>query len=298
MDDGVLNLNDLTLFVRAVDSGGFAAAGRRLGLPKSTISKRVAELEAALGARLIHRTSRSFVLTELGRDFYDHAQAAMIEAEAAEGVVRRRLAEPSGTVRITASVPSAQSRLSGLLPALARAYPKIRLQLHVTDRFVDLVQEGFDIAVRSHFAALPDSELVQRRMAVERITLVAAPDYLARRGVPQEPADLKDHDGLLTGPSATVWRLRHRDGREAQVAPAASFVADESIVLLKAAVAGLGVVCAPETMSAEARAAGTLAPVLPDWEAGTVWTTLLTPSRRGQLPAVRAVIDFLAKEGG
>lgn len=298
MDDGVLNLNDLILFVRAVDSGGFAAAGRRLGLPKSTISKRVAELEAALGARLIHRTSRSFVLTELGRDFYDHAQAAMIEAEAAEGVVRRRLAEPSGTVRITASVPTAQSRLSGLLPALARAYPKIRLQLHVTDRFVDLVQEAFDIAVRSHFAPLPDSELVQRRMAVERITLVAAPDYLARRGVPQEPADLKDHDGLLTGPSATVWRLRHRDGREAQVEPAASLVADESIVLLKAAVAGLGVVCAPETMSAEARAAGTLLPVLPDWEAGTVWTTLLTPSRRGQLPAVRAVIDFLAKEGG
>ena len=290
----MLNLNDLTLFVRAVDSGGFAAAGRRLGLPKSTISKRVAELETALGARLIHRTSRSFVLTELGRDFYDHAQAAMIEAEAAESVVRRRLAEPSGTVRITASVPTAQSRLSGLLPALARAYPKIRLQLHVTDRFVDLVQEGFDIAVRSHFAPLPDSELVQRRMSVERITLVAAPDYLARRGVPQAPTELKDHDGLLTGPSATVWRLRHRDGREAQVAPAASFVADESIVLLKAAVAGLGVVCAPETISAEARAAGTLLPVLPDWEAGTVWTTLLTPSRRGQLPAVRAVIDFLA----
>jgi len=294
----MLNLNDLGLFVQAVDSGGFAAAGRRLGLPKSTISKRVAELEAELGARLIHRTSRSFVLTELGRDFYDHARGAMIEAEAAEGVVRRRLAEPSGTVRITASVPTAQSRLSGLLPALARAYPKIRLHLHVTDRFVGLVQEGFDIAVRSHFAPLPDSELVQRRMAVERITLVAAPDYLARRGVPQEPADLKDHDGLLTGPSATVWRLRHRDGREAQVAPASSFVADESIVLLKAAVAGLGVVCAPETMSAEARAAGTLLPVLPDWEAGTVWTTLLTPSRRGQLPAVRAVIDFLAKEAG
>lgn len=294
----VLNLNDLTLFVRAADCGGFAAAGRRLGLPKSTISKRVAELEAALGARLIHRTSRSFVLTELGRDFYDHAQAAMIEAEAAEGVVRRRLAEPSGTVRITASVPTAQFRLSGLLPALARAYPKIRLQLHVTDRFVDLVQEGFDIAVRSHFAPLPDSELVQRRMAVERIALVAAPDYLARRGVPREPAGLEGHDGLLTGPSATVWRLRHRDGREAQVAPAASLVADESVVLLKAAAAGLGIACLPETMTAEARAAGTLAAVLPEWEAGTVWTTLLTPSRRGQLPAVRAVIDFLAKEAG
>ncbi|HEY1231362.1 MAG TPA: LysR family transcriptional regulator [Ramlibacter sp.] len=292
----MLNLNDLILFVRAVDAGGFAAAARRLGLPKSTISKRVAELEAALGARLIHRTSRSFVLTELGRDFYDHARGAMIEAEAAEGVVRRRLAEPSGTVRITASVPTAQFRLAGLLPALARAYPKIRLQLHVTDRFVDLVQEGFDIAVRSHFAPLPDSELMQRQMSVERITLVAAPDYLARRGVPREPADLRHHDGLLTGPSATVWRLRHRDGREAQVAPASSFAADESVVLLRAAAAGLGIACLPETMTAEARAAGMLMPVLPEWEAGTVRTTLLTPHRRGQLPAVRAVIDFLAKQ--
>ncbi|KGM31019.1 LysR family transcriptional regulator [Inquilinus limosus] len=292
----MLNLNDLILFVRAVDAGGFAAAARRLGLPKSTISKRVAELEAALGARLIHRTSRSFVLTELGRDFYDHAQAAMIEAEAAEGVVRRRLAEPSGTVRITASVPTAQFRLAGLLPALARAYPKIRLQLHVTDRFVDLVQEGFDIAVRSHFAPLPDSELLQRRMGVERIALVAAPDYLARRGTPAEPADLAEHDGLLTGPSVTVWRLRHRDGPEEQVAPVSSFVADESVVLRQAAVAGIGVACLPETMTAEARAAGTLMPVLPEWAAGTVWTTLLTPHRRGQLPAVRAVIDFLVKE--
>ncbi len=294
----VLNLNDLTLFVRAVDSGGFAAAGRRLGLPKSTISKRVAELEAELGARLIHRTSRSFVLTELGRDFYDHAQAALIEAEAAENVVRRRLAEPSGTVRITASVPTAQFQLSGRLPELARAYPKIRLQLHVTDRFVDLVQEGFDIAVRSHFAPLPDSELVQRRMKVERITLVAAPDYLARRGTPREPEDLKDHDGLLTGPTATAWRLRRQDGREEQVAPVSSFVADESVVLLKAAAAGLGIACLPEAMTAAARKEGTLAPVLPEWEAGTVWTTLLTTHRRGQLPAVRAVIDFLSKEAG
>ncbi|MGK9165255.1 LysR family transcriptional regulator [Inquilinus limosus] len=294
----VLNLNDLTLFVRAVDSGGFAAAGRRLGLPKSTISKRVAELEAGLGARLIHRTSRSFVLTELGRDFYDHARAAMIEAEAAEGVVRRRLAEPSGTVRITASVPTAQFQLAERLPELARAYPKIRLQLHVTDRFVDLVQEGFDIAVRSHFTPLPDSELVQRRMKVERITLVAAPDTLARRGTPQEPEDLKEHDGLLTGPTATVWRLRHRDGREAQVAPVPSFVADESVVLLKAAAAGLGIACLPEAITAAARAEGRLVPVLPEWEAGTVSTTILTPHRRGQLPAVRAVIDFLAREAG
>jgi len=294
----MLNLNDLLFFVRAVESGGFAAAGRRLGVPKSTVSKRVAELEAQLGVRLIHRTSRSFALTETGRDVYDHARAATIEAEAAEGVVRRRQAEPSGTVRITASVPAAQARLADRLPALARAYPKVKLQLHVTDRFVDLVQEGFDIAVRSHFTPLPDSDLVQRRMSTERITLVAAPDYLARRGVPQRPEELAEHDGLPPGPAVTIWRLRHRDGREAAVEPQSAFAADESVVLLKAAAAGLGIACLPDSMTSAAREEGTLLPVLPDWEAGTVTTTLLTPYRRGQLPAVRAVIDFLAGGAG
>jgi DNA-binding transcriptional LysR family regulator len=235
------NFNDLHIFVEAVNSGGFAAAARHLGVPKSTVSKRVAELEADLGIRLIHRTSRSFVLTDVGKDFYDHARAAVIEAEAAESIVQRRRAEPGGTVRITASVPVAQFHLAERLPALARAYPKLDLQLHVTDRFVDLVREGFDIAIRSHFAPLPDSDLMQRRMKVERITLVAAPDYLARRGTPERAEDLAEHDGLLTGPVARTWHLKDNDGRQAQVTPKARLTADESLVLLRAAAAGLGI---------------------------------------------------------
>jgi DNA-binding transcriptional LysR family regulator len=287
------NFNDLHIFVEAVDNGGFAAAARHLGVPKSTVSKRVAELEADLGTRLIHRTSRSFVLTDVGRDFYDHARAAVIEAQAAESAVQRRQAEPQGTVRITTSVPVAQFHLAERLSALARAYPKLDLQLHVTDRFVDLVREGFDIAIRSHFAPLPDSDLMQRRMKVERITLVAAPDYLARQGMPGSPEDLAGHDGLLTGPAARTWHLKDNDGRQAQVAPAARLVADESSVLLKAAIAGLGITCLPEVMSAAAVRSGELTPVLPDWTAGSVTSTILTPHRRSQLPAVRAVIDFL-----
>jgi DNA-binding transcriptional LysR family regulator len=288
------NFNDLHIFVQAVDNGGFAAAARHLGVPKSTISKRVAELEVDLGTRLIHRTSRSFVLTDVGKDFYDHARAAVIEAEAAESVVQRRQAEPQGTVRITASVPVAQFHLAGRLPVLARAYPKLDLQLHVTDRFVDLVREGFDIAIRSHFAALPDSDLMQRRMTVERITLVASPDYLARRGTPERPEDLAEHDGLLTGPVARTWHLKDNDGRQAQVTPVARLVADESSVLLRAAAAGLGIACLPEAMSAASMDSGELIQVLPDWIAGSVTSTILTPHRRGQLPAVRTVIDFLA----
>jgi len=285
--------NDLHIFVQSVDNGGFAAAARRLGVPKSTISKRVAELEADLGIRLIHRTSRSFVLTDVGRDFYDHARAAVIEAEAAESVVQRRQAEPQGTVRITASVPVAQFYLADRLPALARAYPKLDLQLHVTDRFVDLIREGFDIAIRSHFAPLPDSDLMQRLMTVERITPVASPDYLARRGTPRIPEDLAGHDGLLTGPTSRIWHLKDEDGREVQVTPAARLIADESSVLLKAAVAGLGVACLPEVISAASLKSGELVRVLPGWNARSVTSTILTPHRRGQLPAVRAVIDFL-----
>ncbi|WP_119459626.1 LysR substrate-binding domain-containing protein [Rhodospirillaceae bacterium SYSU D60014] len=290
------NLNDLLIFVQAVDSGSFAAAGRQLSLPKSTISKRVAELEAALGVRLIHRTSRSFALTDIGRDFYDHARAAVIEAEAAEDIVRRRLAEPSGTARLTTSVPTAQFRLADRLPALARAYPKLEVQLHVTDRFVDLVQEGFDIAIRSHFAPLPDSGLVQRRMGTDRIILVASPDYLAERGEPETPESLTGHDGLIVSPSKRKWVLSHSDGHAIEIEPKARLMADESLVLLESAIAGLGIACLPEMMAAESIRKGELVQALPSWTAGVVTTTILTPHRRGQLPAVRAVIDFLSED--
>ncbi|WP_375745354.1 LysR family transcriptional regulator [Corallococcus interemptor] len=261
--------------------------------PKSTVSKRVAELEDALGARLFQRTSRSFTLTDVGRDFLDHARAAVTEAEAAENVVRHRQAEPRGVVRITTSVPTAQFRLADRLPLLALAHPKVRVELHATDRFVDLVQEGFDIAVRSHFSPLPASGLVQRRLAVESIILVASPGYLASHGRIRRPEDLSEHDGLLTRAKATSWRLRGRAGESVTVMPRARMTADESLVLLKAATAGLGIVCLPETFTRVDVESGRLVHVLPTWTAGTVTTTILTPHRRGQLPAVRAVIDFL-----
>lgn len=289
------NLNDLVFFVQAAEFGSFAAAGRRLGQPKSTVSKRVAELEAALGARLIHRTSRSFALTETGRDFYDHARAAVIEAEAAETVVRNRLAEPSGTVKITASVPTAQFHLADRLHALARRFPKLEVQLHVTDRFIDLVQEGFDIAVRSHYAPLPDSGLMQRQIDTDPLILVASPAYMKERGTPSEPEALKEHDGLIVAASARSWRLSTDSGKIVEVAPRPRFFADESVVLLKSAIAGLGIACLPDSIAAPAIKEGSLTVVLPEWTAGMITTTILTPHRRSQLPSVRAVIDFLSE---
>lgn len=292
----MLNLNDLYFFTQAVDNGSFAAAARRLDCPKSTISKRVAALEKTLGAQLVHRTSRRFSLTDVGREVYDHARAAMIEAEAVEAVVHRRLAEPSGTVRITASVPTAQFQLADRLPLLARQYPKLTVQLHVTDRFIDLVQDGFDIAVRSHFEPLPDSDLIQRRLSEDRIILVAAPSYVDQHGEPTTPEVLSEHWGLMSNMTMKPWRLSDSDGRTVEVVPRPQFYSDESVTLIRAAVTGLGIVCLPEMISAEALREGQLVRILPTWTAGTVMSTILTPHKRGQLPAVRAVIDFLVEE--
>lgn len=291
----MLNLNDLRYFVAAVTHGGFAPAARRLGCPKSTVSKRVAALEQSLQARLVYRSSRSFTLTDVGRDVFEHARAALIEAEAVEEVVNRRVAEPSGTIRMTAAVPTAQLYLAEHLPALARAYPKLHVQLEVSDRMVDVVQEGFDIAVRSHFGPLPDSGLVQRQLTVEPILLVAAPSYLERHDPLRTPDQLAQHDGLLTGALSGTWRLSDAGGETIQVVPVPRMTINESMVLTAAAIDGLGIVPLPARMCRPALEAGHLVHVLPDWTAGTVTTTMLMPARRGQLPGVRATVEFLVR---
>lgn len=293
LNDKMRNLNDYYFFVLVVDQGGFAQAARHSGLPKSTLATRVAALEAELGVRLIQRTSRRFTVTELGKDFYRHASAMLIEADAAEDVVKGRLAEPSGMVRITASVPTVQSVLAKVLVELAVAYPKIQISVHVTDRFVDMVQEGFDIALRDHFSPLPDSGLVQRRVATEDVQLVASPAYLAARGAPVRPQDLAQHDGLMNTMTSGPWRLESRTGEQVEVSLAPRMHADESSVLLRAAEAGLGIACLPHPMFSESLAAGRVQRVLPEWRAGSVTTTLLMPHRRGQLPSVRLVADAI-----
>lgn len=298
MNPGIMNLNDLHFFVQAVESGSFTAAGRRLSIPKSTISKRVAQLEAQLGVRLIQRTSRSFSLTEIGRDFFEHARAAVLEAEAAESIVRSRLAEPSGTVRITASVPASQFTLADFLPELALRYPKVRVSLHVTDRFVDIVQEGFDIALRSHQAPLADSSLVQRKLAEHDFLLVASPHYIERRGMPEKPDQLSAHDAVLPSLTETAWRLFSSTGKEEMAEPQPLMAADEPFVLLKAAAAGMGITILPTSVCNGPLQRGELVRILPGWTAGSITTTVLIPHRRGQLPSVRAVVDFLAERLG
>lgn len=292
----MLNLNDLLAFVQVVDHGGFAAAGRALGIPKSTLSKRLSELEKAIGVRLIQRTSRSFTVTEIGRDFHRHAAAMLIEAEAAEHVIKGRLAEPSGTVRITASLPIAQFRLAPILPRLAASYPKVRIMLDVSDRLVDIVQEGFDIALRNHFAPLPNTDLVQRRIGYDPAWLVASLDYIRKTGMPSRPEEANGLDGIMASSSERVWTLHDGQGVVATVAPSPRYIANETVALLEAARAGLGVACLAGSFCAPLIESGALVRILPDWNARGVATTLLMPHRRGQLPSVRVVADHLIAE--
>lgn len=292
----MLNLNDLLVFVRVVDHGGFAAAGRALGIPKSTLSKRLSELEKEVGVRLVQRTSRSFAVTEIGREFHRHAAAMLIEAEAAENVIKGRLAVPSGTVRITASLPIAQFRLAPLLPRLAASYPKIRIMLDVSDRFVDMVQEGFDIALRNHFAPLPDADLVQRRIDYDPAWLVASTDYVREKGVPSRPEEANGLDGLMASSSDRAWTLHDGKGAVAEVVPSPRYIANETVSLREAARAGLGVACLASSFCAPLIESGALVRILPGWTGRGVATTLLMPHRRGQLPSVRAVADHLIAE--
>lgn len=290
----MLNLNDLQVFVQVVEHGGISAASRALNVPKQTLSKRLAMLEQQAGVRLIQRSSRRFKVTEIGEELYRHGAAMLVEAEAAENIIAGRLAEPSGIVRITASVPMVQSTLAPLLPQIAKRHPKLRIVLDASDRFVDILREGYDLAVRSHAGPLPDSELVQRRVRTEAIWLVASPEYLLQRE-PKAPADLADLDGLLIQAGQSGWMLQRDDGVKEFATIKPRYYANEGAALLQACLAGLGIAILPPSMCARELASGALVRVLPEWSTGEITTTLLFPHRRGQLPAVRVVADRIAE---
>lgn len=292
--DDRLNLKDLQSFARVVEHGGFTAASRALRVPKQTLSKRVAELERQAGVRLIQRTSRRFAVTELGRELYRHASEMMIAAEAANDIIAGRLAEPSGTVRITASMPSVQTKLAPLLPTIARRYDKIRIVLHGDDRFVDIVREGYDLALRTHFAPLPDSELVQRRLRTDDFWLVASPEFVAHfRPSSVEKLGKLPLISSIEGP--TAWSLTSADGRTTTLPLLATFVANEGTAILEAASAGLGVASLPASMCSGHVESRQLVRVCPEWTAGRLTTTLIMPSKRGLLPSVRVVADAIVE---
>jgi DNA-binding transcriptional LysR family regulator len=296
----MLDFNDLYFFARVVEHRGITAAARALDLPKSNLSRRILALEASLGARLIHRTSRRFEVTEVGEELHRHALAMLEQAEAAENVVRRRTAEPSGMIRFTCSIGFTYGVMAQLIPRFLALYPRVRLIQDATNRSVDPIHERFDICLRAHSTPLPDSTLIQRPLAEIPWHLFASPGYLARKGMPAEPADLGLHDGIAVSArqEGHAWHVLATDDarRELKVPFEPLFESNDMATLKAAASSGVGIVALPGYMARAEVSRGELRRVLPQWIAGIATLSLLMPSRRGLLPSVRSFADFLAKE--
>jgi len=293
----MLDLKDVFYFVQVVDRGGFTAAGSSLRLPKSTLSHRVQELEASLGVRLINRTSRKFGMTDAGTEFYQYAVSLLHSADVAEEAVKQRLSEPSGVVRVTTAVEIAQFALRDLIPAFLSRHPKVQIVEIATDRYVDIVGEGFDLAIRGHTMPLQNSSLVQRAIASVPWYLFAGADYLRRTGAPDAPEDIARHTTISmvrNGPAQ--WQLRGPKGREVVLPIEPRFQSNNMIALKEAACANLGIAALPGYICLEELKAGKLKQILPGWTAADARMSALIPYRTGLLPAVRALVDFLAAE--
>ena len=295
-----LDLNDFFIFVNVVDRGGFTAAGASLGMPKSTLSHRMQQLEGELGVRLLSRTSRRFGMTEAGEEFYRHAVATLREAELAETSVRTRLEEPMGTIRCTAGTATMHFAMADMIADFLCKYPKVNVIAHAADRTVDVVGENYDVAIRAHSGTLPDSDLVQRTLTPAPWFVFAGTAYIAEHGAPQTPAQLADHPSIFMARANTapVWRLRHVVMAREAVVPAITprLQTDDMLGLQQAAIKGLGLVALPGYIARTAVEAGHLQRVLPEWIAGDAFITALLPGRKGLLPSVRAFVDHLAAE--
>lgn len=295
-----LDLNDFFIFVNVVDRGGFTAAGNNLGMPKSTLSHRMQQLESELGVRLLSRTSRRFGMTEAGEEFYRHAVATLREAELAEMSVRHRLSEPVGTIRCTAGTATMHFAMADMIADFLRLYPKVNVIAHAADRTVDIVGENYDVAIRAHGAPLPDSDLVQRTLAPAPWFLFAGSSYLAEQGTPTTPAELNGHSSIFfaRANAPLQWRLRHATllTEEVAVPITPRLQSEDMLSLQQAAIRGLGIVALPSYIARAAVERGELQRVLPEWIAGDAMITALVPSRKGLLPSVRVFLDHLAVE--
>lgn len=291
------DLNDLYFFAAVVEHGGFSAAGRALGVPKSRLSKRVAQLEERLGVRLLQRTTRRFVVTEVGERFYAHCRAVLEEAQAAQDAVDELRAEPRGVVRLSCPVSLTQTVLAHVLPDFLALYPKMQVRVVSSDRRVDVIGEGCDLAIRVRTKLDTDANLVIRSFGQSRTLLVASPgllDTLGRPGKPDELAKLpglsmREHEG------SQVWELVGAAGQQVNVEMQARLITGDFAVLLEAARRGMGVTLLPDFVCAPAITRGDLEVVLPDWSVPEGIMHFVYPSRRGMLPGVRALVDFLAE---
>lgn len=286
--------NDLLLFARIVEAGSFSLAAQRLDLPKSTVSRRISVLEASLGERLLQRTTRKLVLTEFGTSLLEHARKVADEVEAAGALAQHRQAAPSGKLRISVPPDFANVGMIELIPRFTERYPAVTLELDLSPRRVDLVAEGFDIAIR--MGDLPeDSTLAARRVALEHMGLYAAPAYIARHGLPEHPDDLLQHDLLCIlsrsgGPMP--WNLQRGKvawKRELR----ARLTANSPELLARMACSGMGIAASSDLFVASYLAKGQLVRVLPEWEMPTATGWAVFPGRRLMPAKTRVFLDMM-----
>ncbi|MCM3870142.1 MAG: LysR family transcriptional regulator [Pyrinomonadaceae bacterium] len=289
------DLNDLHYFVQVVDHRGFAPAGRVLGQPKSKLSRRIALLEDRLGVRLIQRSTRHFSVTEIGQNYYAHCKAMLVEADAAQAAVEQTRSEPSGIVRLSCPVALLHARVTVMLAGFMIDYPRVVVHLDATNRRVDLIAEGIDVAMRVRPLPIEASDLMLKILAPSGQALVASPNLVERAAAVRVPAELNSLPSLDLGPPREehTWKLEGPDGAQAIIHHRPRLVSDDMITLRSSAVAGVGVVQLPLLMVSEEIQNGQLIYLLPSWAPKRQVVHAVYPSRRGLLPSVRALLDYL-----
>jgi DNA-binding transcriptional LysR family regulator len=289
------DLNAMYLFAKVVDHGGYTAAARALGLQTSKLSRRISELEAELGVRLLNRTTRKMSLTEVGSTYYAHCAALVAEAESARESVDRTRASPSGLVRISCPVALLNSNVGAIVAEYLHDNPDVRMHIEATNRRVDVVEEGFDVSIRVRSPPLEDSGLVIRQLDMADTALVASPSLFVHRPRPTQPSELS---GLptLTMERATerhTWRFNAPDGSMVAVAHVPRLITEDFQTLIQAAIEGVGVTYVPTYMAKAHIESGRLERLLPEFNLPNGIVHAVFPSRRGLVPAVRSFIDAL-----
>lgn len=284
---------ELAAFVRTVDRGSQAAAARELDVTPAMVGRYIRALEDRLGARLLHRTTVAQSLTEAGAAFHAQASTILEQLDAAENAAADRQTAPSGVLRVNAPMVFGVRTLAAAVAGFGALHPTVRVELVLNDRVVDLVEEGYDLAVR--IGQLPDSSLIARRLAPCRMVVCAAPSYLARRGHPDSPDALRGHNCLLYSYAAQggIWRFAGPAGVAAEVAVAGNLVANNGDALLNAALEGAGIILQPSFIVGDAVRQGRLAPLLPGWRVPDLAVHAVYPSGRHLPPKVRRFVAYL-----
>jgi len=292
------NLADIAVFVRVVERGSFTLAAEDLELSRAVVSKYLSRLEERLAVRLLNRTTRRLSLTEAGAALFEASRGAIERIEEAEAAVARFQKAPRGRLRVSAPMSFGILHLGEAVADFARAHPAITLDMRLDDRYVNLIEEGFDLAIR--IGTLTDSSLVARRLAATRTVACASPGYLAEHGTPEAPEDLAAHECLVYSYSATanVWRFTAPDGREIPVALTGTFRINNGIVLAEAAAAGHGILLTPSFYVAPQLREGRLKRILAGYRLPELPIHAVYPERAKVPPKVRVFIDFLAARFG